>query len=341
VVPACSTTDDVDPALRTVLGGDQAALLTTASVEVDVRAVLLKSFGFGQANAEALLVHPRYLLASLAPEALAQYAAARQVRWRVAWRRACDVIAGRAPLIAVRARLAWRKADETAMLLHPGARVPLGAGGAGAGAAIRLPAATPLHSRAAVPPAAPAVPPSPAAEEAAPGCAATAAAAGEWLASAAADTLAGTVAGVGVDVEPEATFAALPEGLIHRNFTRAEAAYCMAAPHPAASFAARWAGKEAVFKALAQAAAAAGVPTPASWGDAASPLKCIEVLPASPTAGAAAGGGGGATGKPSGPPVVRLSGLAGRIAAQVGCRGVTVSLSHDAGVGVAVAAVLV
>jgi hypothetical protein len=95
-----------------------------------------------------------------------------------------------------------------------------------------------------------------------------------------------------------------------------------------------------VARAVAQAAAAAGVPTPAIWGDAASPLKCIEVLPASPTAGAGTGGGG-ATGKPSGPPVVRLSGLAGRIVAQVGCRGVTVSLSHDAGVGVAVAAVLV
>jgi phosphopantetheine--protein transferase-like protein len=54
---------------------------------------------------------------------------------------------------------------------------------------------------------------------------------------------------------------------VSRNFTDAEAAYCYAQPSPPSSFAARWAGKEAVFKSL-------GVK---SKGAAAS-LRDIEIL---------------------------------------------------------------
>ena len=54
---------------------------------------------------------------------------------------------------------------------------------------------------------------------------------------------------------------------VERNFTEAEIAYCRAQPSPASSFAARWVGKEAVFKAL-------GV---ASKGAAAA-MKDIEIL---------------------------------------------------------------
>ena len=53
-----------------------------------------------------------------------------------------------------------------------------------------------------------------------------------------------------------------------RNFTDAEIAYCRSQPSPPSSFAARWVGKEAVFKSL-------GV---ASKGAAAA-MKDIEILP--------------------------------------------------------------
>lgn len=53
-----------------------------------------------------------------------------------------------------------------------------------------------------------------------------------------------------------------------RNFTVAEIEYCRAQPDPSASFAGRWAGKEAVFKSL-------GV---ASKG-ASAVMKEIEILP--------------------------------------------------------------
>ena len=55
---------------------------------------------------------------------------------------------------------------------------------------------------------------------------------------------------------------------VERNFTEAEIAYCKSQPSPPASFAARWVGKEAVFKAL-------GV----SSKGAAAPLKDIEIIP--------------------------------------------------------------
>lgn len=47
---------------------------------------------------------------------------------------------------------------------------------------------------------------------------------------------------------------------VERNFTEAEIAYCRAQPSPASSFAARWDGKEAVFKALGVASKAPSRP---------------------------------------------------------------------------------
>jgi fatty acid synthase subunit alpha, fungi type len=55
---------------------------------------------------------------------------------------------------------------------------------------------------------------------------------------------------------------------VERNYTEAEIAYCRQQPNPSASFAARWAGKEAVFKSLGVASKGAG----ASMQD-------IEILP--------------------------------------------------------------
>jgi len=55
---------------------------------------------------------------------------------------------------------------------------------------------------------------------------------------------------------------------VQRNFTEAEINYCRLQPAPAASFAARWAGKEAVFKALGALSKGAGAA-----------MKDIEILP--------------------------------------------------------------
>lgn len=89
---------------------------------------------------------------------------------------------------------------------------------------------------------------------------------------------------------------------VSRNFTDAEAEYCRAQPSPPSSFAARWAGKEAVFKSL-------GVK---SKGAAAS-LRDIEILN-DPGTGA---------------PMVTLHGDAKTKAEEMGIMKILISLSHS------------
>jgi fatty acid synthase subunit alpha len=96
---------------------------------------------------------------------------------------------------------------------------------------------------------------------------------------------------------------------VERNFTEAETSYCRSQPAPAASFAARWAGKEAVFKAL-------GV----SSRGAAAPMKDIEILPSS-----------------TGAPAVTLHGEAKSAASAKGISKIHISLSHSETVAIAFA----
>ena len=88
---------------------------------------------------------------------------------------------------------------------------------------------------------------------------------------------------------------------VSRNFTEAEIAYCRAQPLPMSSFAARWAGKEAVFKSL-------GV---RSCG-AATPLKEIEIL-----------------NNADGVPTVHLHGEAKLKAQERGVAAILISLCHS------------
>jgi len=70
----------------------------------------------------------------------------------------------------------------------------------------------------------------------------------------------GDTAGVGVDQELISSFPSHNPTFVTRNFTDKEVAYCNAQPNPTASFTARWAGKEAVFKSLGVASKGAGAP---------------------------------------------------------------------------------
>jgi len=89
---------------------------------------------------------------------------------------------------------------------------------------------------------------------------------------------------------------------VSRNFTDAEVAYCRAQPSPPSSFAARWAGKEAVFKSL-------GVKS----NGAAASLRDIEILN-DPETGA---------------PTVSLHGDAKAKADERGIVKILISLSHS------------
>jgi holo-[acyl-carrier protein] synthase len=93
-----------------------------------------------------------------------------------------------------------------------------------------------------------------------------------------------------------------------RCFTRAEQAYCDSRPNPAESYAGRFAGKEAVGKALGF-----GVATAFAWRD-------VEIA-----------------GRPK--PSVRLSGRVARWAEEIGAGPIDLSMAHSRELANAVAVV--
>lgn len=123
----------------------------------------------------------------------------------------------------------------------------------------------------------------------------------------------GGVVGVGVDLcdvdRIRRTLARTP-GFAARVFTQAEQDYCRRARDPAERFAARFAAKEAVLKAL-------------SAGLGACPFRDIEVV----------------RGR-SGAPAVELHGAAAALAAERGVAGWRVSLTHTRTMAEAVALAL-
>ena len=285
-----------------------------------IKAVVLKSFGFGQAGGEVLLVHPDYLLAALTSGAYDAYATKRADRERIAYRHGQDVLSGARPLVGVKAHPPYTKGQEQAVYLTPTARVrkddvtgeysfhdeDLG------------PVVPPLQSQLAVMPSSNSNSSSSASAASSSGNALLTS-----LVSSAASSAAGVAAGAGLgaDVEPVASFAAPSDVMLGRNFTPAEVAYCAAAAHPPSSFAGRWAAKEAVVKALCSAAPG----LIASRGSGA-PLAEIEIV-------ACAAG----TGAPS----VALHGALAAAAARAGivASGIKVTISHADGFAVAVATV--
>ncbi len=55
-------------------------------------------------------------------------------------------------------------------------------------------------------------------------------------------------------MEAVSTFQTASSHFLDRNFTAQEQSYCRSTPHPAHSFAGRWAAKEAIIKAISSSA---------------------------------------------------------------------------------------
>ena len=108
--------------------------------------------------------------------------------------------------------------------------------------------------------------------------------------------------GVGVDQELISSVPSHNPTFVSRNFTPAEIAYCSSQPSPASSFAARWVGKEAVFKSLGVKSKGAGAS-----------LVDIEIV----------------NDGESGAPKVVLHGDAKKMAEGKGVKDVLISLSHS------------
>ncbi|WWC63190.1 uncharacterized protein I303_105790 [Kwoniella dejecticola CBS 10117] len=223
---------------------------------------LLTSFGFGQVGGQVAIVHPRYLYAALQPHDLEEYKKRRSERELSSYSRMSQALVQN-NLVQIKDAPPYSAELEGGVLLNPLARAgPSKNSFAFQG---KLPSAVPLNIKNA-----------------------------ETLKALFAQ--ANDVKGVGVDTE---LISNVPtsENFRQRNFTEEEIKYCTSAPDPTASFAGRWAAKEAVFKALSVPSKGAGAS-----------LKEIEIL---------------STG--SGPEVK----LTGDALAAAGNKNIKVSLSHS------------
>lgn len=77
IVPGNKNADNIDQQLEK---NDYLVWTNKPVHTVGLKAGLLKSFGFGQASAEILLIHPDYLFASLTHDELSNYVTKRDTR---------------------------------------------------------------------------------------------------------------------------------------------------------------------------------------------------------------------------------------------------------------------
>ncbi|KAL4137325.1 hypothetical protein PRIC2_000847 [Phytophthora ramorum] len=281
---------------------------------VGIKAVVMKSFGFGQAGGEVLLVHPDCLLSTLPAGEFQHYSARREQRLIKMNTHTQSVITGKQSHIQVKNEAPYSSAQESNVYLDPTARAEYDAtsktwrfGGADSLTANenrRLRAEKRAKKAKA---AADAASTKKTSETHSADSSSTLLTA---INQAATDLGLSKNMGMGVDVEPVATFENLNgrEDFIRRNFTDQEMAYCYSAPHPAASFAGRWAAKEAVIKAISSSSPS----EPNLWKGAGAPLREIEIFMTA-----------------SGAPSVLLSGYPLQVFNRLGLSKLSVSISHS------------
>jgi fatty acid synthase subunit alpha len=84
-----------------------------------INAAMLKSFGFGQAGAEILLVHPKFLYATLGAEARAVYGRRRGRRHIQFMRSYQKMITGKEPLVKIKHRAPYTEEQQNVVYLNP------------------------------------------------------------------------------------------------------------------------------------------------------------------------------------------------------------------------------
>ncbi|KAF1814693.1 fatty acid synthase alpha subunit [Eremomyces bilateralis CBS 781.70] len=289
LVPGNRNADNVDAAMEQF----DYIVYPSRSLQTDgIKAFSVTSFGFGQKGAQAIGIHPAYLYATLEKSEFDAYAAKVQARQKKAYRYAHDSLVNHT-LFRAKDKTPYADAQQSAVFLNPSARVALDPKSEKLIYDPKLKKAgdrTPLT-----------------ANETARKAETT-----KLLETMAAASRAGKGnAKIGVDVEAVRAVPVDNETFVERNFSERERVYCQGRPDPRASFAGRWAAKEAVFKSL-------GVE---SRGGGAS-LREIEVVS-----------------DDKGVPTVELHGDAALAAKNAGVKSVGVSISHsdDQAVAVAVA----
>ncbi|QRW18188.1 fatty acid synthase subunit beta [Rhizoctonia solani] len=292
IIPGNRNADNIDPALREF----DYLVFPSRSIHTDgIKAGLMTSFGFGQVGGSALVLHPRYLFGALSTSEYRVYTERNRARAMASYKAMSEMMTTHS-LVKIKEHPPFAPELEAEVLLNPLARTSLDKAG-------EFSFAKKLDRSPRV------------AEE------------NRDVLVSALKGVQGDFKGVGVDQGGFFTMcsmgvvlmgsrteliSAVPShnaNFVKRNFTESEITYCRAQPHPEASFAARWAGKEAVFKALGVKSKGAG----AAMSD-------IEILPDG-----------------NGVPCVTLHGDAKKAADEKGVAKVLVSLSHSENVAIAFA----
>ncbi|KAI9021639.1 fatty acid synthase [Phycomyces nitens] len=219
IVPGNRNADNIDEVLKEC----EFIVYPSRSIQTDgLKAGLLKSFGFGQAGGEILIIHPDYVLGALSEGEYAEYKAKNAKRYAKAYRYLHDSITGVADFIQVKNEAPYSDALEYSVYLNPNARAEFSK--AKNTWTFNEKNVKPLSLQ-------------------------SDASGTKSVLASLAQQQAGQK-GVGVDVELISDIHIDNQTFLERNFTDAEIKYCQSKPVPQDSFAGRWSAKEAVFKAI-------------------------------------------------------------------------------------------
>jgi len=272
IIPGNRNADNIDPELRKF----EYLMYPSKTIHTDgLRAGLLTSFGFGQVGGSALILHPRYLLGAIPPADYVVYKARNRTRELASYKTMSEMMINNS-LVKIKEHPPYSTELEQPVLLNPLARTSLDKTGQYSFSKLATKPELDLGNVKAV-------------------------------SSMLAENQ--SAAGVGVDQELISSVPSWNPTFVERNYTDAETSYCRSQPNPAASFAARWAGKEAVFKSLGVSSRGAGAA-----------MREIEILP-----------------DESGVPQVKLHGNAKSAAASKNISKIHISLSHSDTVAIAFA----
>ncbi|KAM3582650.1 fatty acid synthase alpha subunit Lsd1 [Umbelopsis sp. WA50703] len=220
LVPGNRNADNIDEVMREF----EHIVYPSKSIQTDgIKAGLLKSFGFGQAGGEMLLIHPSYVLAALEEHEYNAYLAKNAQRQAKSYRYLHDSITGVCDFVQIKNEPPYSAELEYQVYLNPNARAHYNKEKK-TWAFDKKSSATALVNTNDV-------------------------AATKNILESLAQQQAGNK-GVGVDVELTSSISTDNSTFVERNFTASEIEYCNSRPDPQASFAGRWSAKEAVFKAL-------------------------------------------------------------------------------------------
>uniref|UniRef100_A0A0W0EUQ4 Putative fatty acid synthase n=1 Tax=Moniliophthora roreri TaxID=221103 RepID=A0A0W0EUQ4_MONRR len=280
IIPGNRNCDNVDSHFqhRTFL------MFPSKTIHTDgINAGVMTSFGFGQVGGTAMIVHPRYLFASLSSAEYEAYKGRYALRSKQAYKAMSEMMI-KNNLVRIKERPPYSPELEDKVLMNSMARASSEPKTGSYIFTANYEAKPPVDTS-------------------------NVKTVSEAI-SKNALTTSGDFVGVGVDQELISAVPSSNPTFVTRNFTEDEIAYCRGQPSPESSFAARWVGKEAVFKSL-------GVQSKG----AAAAMKDIEIL----------------NDKETGAPVVTLHGEALAKASEKRISKVLVSLSHSDTVAIAFA----